>query len=52
MAELEIDLNQKLGEWETCQESSNTLIPVYGPGRTGSFICFFSPDHQLVCNFI
>lgn len=35
MVELELDLNQKVGEWSTCQESGSALTPVYGPGRTG-----------------
>lgn len=35
MVELELDLNQKVGEWGTCQESGSALVPVYGPGRTG-----------------
>ncbi|RNA18739.1 ubiquitin carboxyl-terminal hydrolase 5-like [Brachionus plicatilis] len=35
MAELEIDLNQKVGEWDRIQESGSKLEPVYGPGFTG-----------------
>ena len=35
MAELEIDLNQKIGEWDRIQESGSKLEPVYGPGYTG-----------------
>lgn len=35
MVELELDLNQKIGEWSICQELGSTLVPVYGPGRTG-----------------
>lgn len=35
MVELELDLNQRVGEWGTLTESSNTLKPVYGPGYTG-----------------
>lgn len=35
MAELEIDLNQKVGEWDRIQESGSNLVPVYGSGYTG-----------------
>ena len=35
MAELEIDLNQKIGEWDRIQESGSKLVPLYGPGYTG-----------------
>ncbi|XP_064598849.1 ubiquitin carboxyl-terminal hydrolase 5-like [Liolophura sinensis] len=35
MIEMEIDLNQKVGEWDVIQEAGNKLIPVYGPGLTG-----------------
>jgi len=35
MAELEIDLNQKVGEWDRIQESGSKLVPLYGPGFTG-----------------
>ncbi|KAK6177619.1 hypothetical protein SNE40_015681 [Patella caerulea] len=35
MVELEIDLNQKIGEWDVIQESGNKLEPVYGAGLTG-----------------
>ncbi len=35
MAELEIDLNQRIGEWDRIQESGSKLVPVYGPGYTG-----------------
>ena len=35
MAELEIDLNQKVGEWDRIQEVGSKLVPVYGPGFTG-----------------
>ncbi|XP_055958187.1 ubiquitin carboxyl-terminal hydrolase 5 [Patella vulgata] len=35
MVELEIDLNQKIGEWDVIQESGNKLQPVYGAGLTG-----------------
>jgi ubiquitin carboxyl-terminal hydrolase 5/13 len=35
MCELEIDLNQRVGEWDRIQESGSKLVPVYGPGFTG-----------------
>lgn len=35
MVELELDLNQKLGEWATIQESGSELKPIFGPGYTG-----------------
>jgi len=35
MAELEIDMNQKFGEWATLCESQNKLEPIAGPGYTG-----------------
>ena len=35
MAELEIDLNQRVGEWDRIQEVGSALKPLYGPGFTG-----------------
>ena len=35
MAELEIDLNQRVGEWASIQESGKSLVPLFGPGYTG-----------------
>ena len=35
MAELEIDLNQRVGEWAAIQESGASLLPLFGPGYTG-----------------
>lgn len=35
MTELEIDINQKIGEWDVIQESSSNLKPLNGPGYTG-----------------
>ncbi|KAJ1526653.1 hypothetical protein ONE63_008237 [Megalurothrips usitatus] len=35
MVELELSLNQKLGEWSTLTESGSQLKPLYGPGYTG-----------------
>ncbi|XP_012943911.1 ubiquitin carboxyl-terminal hydrolase 5 [Aplysia californica] len=35
MTELEIDINQKIGEWDVIQEAGSVLTPVYGPGYTG-----------------
>lgn len=35
MIEMEIELNQRVGEWALIQESSANLQPVAGPGLTG-----------------
>lgn len=35
MVELELEMNQKYGEWGILTESSSNLIPVCGPGLTG-----------------
>jgi len=35
MVELELALNQKVGEWATLQESGSDLKPIFGPGYTG-----------------
>lgn len=35
MVELEIDMNQRFGEWATIQEAGSALVPLYGPGYTG-----------------
>lgn len=35
MAELEIDLNQRVGEWASIQETGKSLVPLFGPGLTG-----------------
>lgn len=35
MIELELELNQKVGEWATLQESSASLKPIAGPEFTG-----------------
>lgn len=35
MIELELDLNQKFGEWVSLQEAASKLTPLYGPGYTG-----------------
>jgi len=35
MAELEIDLNQRVGEWADIQETGKLLVPLFGPGYTG-----------------
>lgn len=35
MLELEIDINEKLGEWSVIQEEGKNLEPVSGPGFTG-----------------
>ncbi|XP_061530362.1 LOW QUALITY PROTEIN: ubiquitin carboxyl-terminal hydrolase 5 [Phycodurus eques] len=35
MTELEIAVNQRVGEWEVIQESGTTLRPLFGPSLTG-----------------
>ncbi|XP_053658453.1 ubiquitin carboxyl-terminal hydrolase 5 [Anopheles marshallii] len=35
MIELELDLNQRIGEWGILCESGSQLIPIAGPGYTG-----------------
>lgn len=35
MVELELDLNQRIGEWSILTESSSNLEPISGPGFTG-----------------
>lgn len=35
MVELELDLNQKIGEWNILTESNSKLEPISGPGYTG-----------------
>ncbi|KAL3215825.1 hypothetical protein MRX96_033440 [Rhipicephalus microplus] len=35
MLELEIDLNQRVGEWALIQEAGSKLTPLFGPGYTG-----------------
>uniref|UniRef100_A0A671T2R0 Ubiquitin carboxyl-terminal hydrolase n=1 Tax=Sinocyclocheilus anshuiensis TaxID=1608454 RepID=A0A671T2R0_9TELE len=35
ITELEIAVNQRVGEWEVIQESGSTLRPLWGPGLTG-----------------
>ncbi|XP_037513037.1 ubiquitin carboxyl-terminal hydrolase 5 [Rhipicephalus sanguineus] len=35
MLELEIDLNQRVGEWAVIQEAGSKLTPLFGPGYTG-----------------
>ncbi|XP_061803737.1 ubiquitin carboxyl-terminal hydrolase 5 isoform X3 [Nerophis lumbriciformis] len=65
MTELEIAVNQRVGEWEVIQESGTTLRPLFGPGLTGMKnlgnscylnsvmqVLFTVPDFQskYVCN--
>lgn len=35
MVEMEIDMNQRIGEWAILTESGSKLVPLSGPGRTG-----------------
>ncbi|KAL0268266.1 UNVERIFIED_CONTAM: hypothetical protein PYX00_010277 [Menopon gallinae] len=52
MIELELDLNQRIGEWSTCQELGSALIPVFGPGRTGMInlgnSCYLNSVMQVI----
>lgn len=35
MVELELDLNQRVGEWNILTESNSNLVPISGAGYTG-----------------
>ena len=35
MVEIELDMNQRIGEWAILTESGSKLMPLSGPGRTG-----------------
>ena len=35
MLELEIDLNQRVGEWDILTEAGSQLVPIHGSGYTG-----------------
>nr|XP_039271949.1 ubiquitin carboxyl-terminal hydrolase 5-like [Styela clava] len=55
MTELEIDLNQKLGnEWEILQESGKQLKPLHGPHLTGmknmGNTCYLNSTMQVLCS--
>ncbi|KAF7995301.1 hypothetical protein HCN44_005961 [Aphidius gifuensis] len=51
MIELELDLNQKFGEWVALQEASSKLIPIYGAGYTGlnnlGNLCYLNFDESV-----
>ncbi|KAF7997444.1 hypothetical protein HCN44_006015 [Aphidius gifuensis] len=51
MVELELDLNQKFGEWVALQEASSKLIPIYGAGYTGlnnlGNLCYLNFDESV-----
>uniref|UniRef100_A0A8C5PH46 Triosephosphate isomerase n=1 Tax=Leptobrachium leishanense TaxID=445787 RepID=A0A8C5PH46_9ANUR len=52
MTELEIDMNQRIGEWELIQESGVQLQPLYGPGFTGirnlGNSCYLNSTMQVI----
>lgn len=54
MAEMEIDLNQKVGEWDRIQESGSALVPLYGAGYTGmqnlGNSCYINSVMQVLFN--
>ena len=35
MVELQIEMNERIGEWAVLTESGTKLQPLWGPGRTG-----------------
>lgn len=54
MVELEIDMNQRIGEWATIQEAGTKLVPLYGPGCTGMAnlgnSCYLNSVMQVMFN--
>lgn len=52
MVELELDLNQKFGEWAAMQEAGSNLQPLYGPEYTGLInlgnSCYLNSSMQVV----
>ncbi|KFM58922.1 Ubiquitin carboxyl-terminal hydrolase 5, partial [Stegodyphus mimosarum] len=54
MVELEIDMNQRIGEWAIIQEAGTKLVPLYGPGYTGlanlGNSCYLNSIMQVIFN--
>ena len=42
MIELEIDMNQRIGEWAILTESGSKLVPMFGPDMTGGLLAYLS----------
>lgn len=52
MIEMEIDINQRVGEWDVIQEAGSKLVPLHGPGYTGMHnlgnSCYMNSVMQVV----